>query len=495
MKYPLRQLSHKALGYALGTAIIFSAIFYFGWKSDQQQLKHARIQTVESASDLLTELIQEMVNENLQMLLNHTRRVEHSKGDYFNQFSFETDLVLSVKDAITFIEWIDGDGVIRLIEPLEENREAIGLNILNLPYREPDWRQMKRDSTINFTPWTILVQGRGAFLVDVPIYYENEFHGSLTAGMDFTNELKSIMAGREIFHLQIWDDNGYRFFDYGEPASDAGHDLRVDRTLTFDDGSGLEWLMRLTVNDNLYSERAILMSQLGLTFRILFAGIFGALIYFMATTIRKSRDNAKALKEKEVLISEIHHRVKNNLAVISSLIEMQTLEVESEDTLQILKKTQNRIHSIAGVHELLYQSESLSDIPFESYLEKLLNHHFSVYKQAGDEISYTILCDEKKLNINQAIPLGMLLSELITNSFKHAFKHERRGEIIIDIREEAGWLTVIYTDNGIGFDTQKLMKGEKMGSVIIQTLISQLEAEVEMTSDNGFRMQLRFEQE
>jgi two-component sensor histidine kinase/sensor domain CHASE-containing protein len=489
----LSQLSKKAFGYALATALIFSAVFYFSWREDQKQLRNAQIQTVESASDLLVELIQEMVNENVQMLYNHKVRVEQSRGEYFTNFEFETSLLLSVKDALTFIEWIDGEGVIRLIEPLEENYEAIGLNILNLPYREPDWREMKRDSSVNFTPWTVLVQGRGAFLVDVPIYYDGEFHGSLTAGMDFTSDLNAIMAGRDIFHLQLWDNNGYRFYHFGEPASDRDSDLRVDRTLRFMGGSDVEWLMRLSVNDQFYSDRATLMSQLGLTFRILFAGLFGALIYFVAKTVQKSREQQKSLREKEVLISEIHHRVKNNLAVISSLIDMQTIDEKNEEIVEVLKKTQNRIHSIAGVHELLYQSESLSDIPFGIYLEKLMKRHFEVYYDSNERITYSIDCTYDMLNINQAVPLGMLLSELITNSFKHAFEPGKPGHIDIVIREEEGLICVRYSDNGCGFEEQMFLDGAGMGSTIIKTLISQLEARYDMNSGNGFSMELKFQ--
>jgi len=491
----LQKFSTKGLVSALSVSLGLVLIFYFGWRVDQNQIREARTQTVESTASLLTELIEETVNENILLLANHKSRVEFSKELYFENFEFETNLLLNVKPAFTFFEWIDKDGVVQLIEPYEENREAIGLNILELDYRRDDWIEMKRDSTINMTPWTNLVQSGSAFLVDAPLYYNNEFQGSLTVGMDFTDDFNDIMAGRDMFNVEIRDENNRIFYEYSKNNSLSNGQFKSTQKLNFISGSSNSWTLTLSLDEDYFSSGILASSQISLFFRMLIALLFGSAIYFMLAAYRANKRNVEALKEKEVLISEIHHRVKNNLAVISSLIDLQRLETNDEYVIDILQKTQNRIHSIAGVHELLYNSDDLSSIPFRQYLSNLINRHLDVYVEDKKNIDIKIDSSVETLSINQALPLGVLFSELVTNSFKHAFKDKSKGEIHIKITSDNEYVHVHYSDNGPGFNREDFEKGKGLGITIIKALIGQLHADYELASEKGFNLKLSFKRD
>jgi len=491
----LQKISKKGLISALSVTLGLILIFYFGWRSDQNQIREARTQTVESTASLLSELIEETVNENLLLLSNHKSRVEFTKGLYFENFEFETNLLLTVKPAFTFFEWIDQDGVIRLIEPYEGNQEAIGLDILELDYRRDDWLEMKRDSSINMTPWTNLVQAGSAFLIDAPVYYNNKFQGSLTVGMDFSDDFDDIMAGRDMFNVVIRDENDRVFYEYSKNNSMGDEQFTSTQKLNFISGSSNKWTLTLSLDEEYYSSGILASGQLSLFFRMLIALLFGSAIYFMLSAYRANKRNVEALKEKEVLISEIHHRVKNNLAVISSLIDLQRLETDDEYVIDILQKTQNRIHSIAGVHELLYNSDDLSSIPFRQYLSNLINRHLDVYVEDKKKIDINIDSSVETLSINQALPLGVLISELVTNSFKHAFKDRSEGEILLKVTSDKENVHVLYSDNGPGFNKDDFEKGKGLGITIIKALIGQLHADYVLKSEEGFNLKFSFKRD
>jgi PAS domain S-box-containing protein len=199
-----------------------------------------------------------------------------------------------------------------------------------------------------------------------------------------------------------------------------------------------------------------------------------------------------SIAEKEVLLSEVHHRVKNNLAIITGLIELQKAGIVDEGLNVILKETQNRIYSIATVHELLYNTDSFVQVSFEEYGKKLISRIREMFTSSDQKVDVIHRIETKEININQAIPLGLLLNELITNSCKHAFVEREKGTIHIKVTENDGIVEVEYRDDGIGFDLQKFEESNTLGVTLIKTLIEQLDAEYEINANNGFRLKFRF---
>ncbi|MDX1637579.1 MAG: histidine kinase dimerization/phosphoacceptor domain -containing protein [Balneolaceae bacterium] len=204
----------------------------------------------------------------------------------------------------------------------------------------------------------------------------------------------------------------------------------------------------------------------------------------------------KSLKEKEILLAEIHHRVKNNLAVISGMLQMQIWETENEAAETALRDSQLRVQSIALVHEKLYQSENLSYIEFDKYIRDLLQAIGSTYMNDEREISITTELDTIALNINQAIPCSLLINELVVNAYKHAFTPDGEGQISIEMKKENGHICVNVRDNGSGFPEEFADdSSESLGMSIINTLSKQLNADIRIFNNRGANVRFRFKPE
>ncbi len=200
----------------------------------------------------------------------------------------------------------------------------------------------------------------------------------------------------------------------------------------------------------------------------------------------------KALREKEVLLQEVHHRVKNNLAIISGLLELQIMKEGQTKDVSLLIEARNRIHSIAMVHEQLYQDMDFSHIHPANYYEKLLTKLGSNALSGGEEIEYDLRFDIDRISINRAVPLGLLINELFTNSIKHAFNSKQQNKVTLHFYEENGRIKVIYADNGPGFEVDKIRNKNTIGWQLIETLLLQLDSEYELNTDGEFSLEFTF---
>ncbi len=184
---------------------------------------------------------------------------------------------------------------------------------------------------------------------------------------------------------------------------------------------------------------------------------------------------SESLREKEVLLAEIHHRVKNNLAVISGLLQMQMWESENKNAKSALQQSHLRVQSIALVHEKLYQSESLSYIQFDRYLQDLLQTIADIYISGKSDIDINSNLNELTLNVNQAIPCALLINELVINAFKYAFEDTDEGMINVEVQKDEQQVLVRVSDNGRGFaESDKLNDGPSLGLTLVDTLAEQL---------------------
>jgi two-component sensor histidine kinase len=205
---------------------------------------------------------------------------------------------------------------------------------------------------------------------------------------------------------------------------------------------------------------------------------------------------SKTLKEKEILLSEIHHRVKNNLAVVSGLIELQNFYVRDEKASAILKESRNRIKSIAVLHEKFYESKSLEKIEIRSYVDELIYFIKLSFSNRQSAIKIHTQIDDIELSMNKALPFSLLLNELITNSYKHAFKDINTGTIFISFANRENKLILNFSDNGSGFDTTNISKENTLGMNLIDAFSAQLKAQTSWQSkkNEGTEFILEFEQ-
>ncbi|MBT3225912.1 MAG: response regulator [Deltaproteobacteria bacterium] len=206
-------------------------------------------------------------------------------------------------------------------------------------------------------------------------------------------------------------------------------------------------------------------------------------------------DQIKAsLKEKEILLHEIHHRVKNNMQVINSLLKMQANNIEDNQVKEILKESQNRVYAMSAVHETLHGSEKLSEINLKTYLSKITTSIFQTYFTDHRKVNLNSKIDDLPISINQAYPLGLITNELISNSLKYAFPDEREGEISVSVNKLNQGLELTVMDDGVGipnaFDWNK---SNTLGLKLVRTLVeNQLDGSIELDNQNGTKITIKF---
>ena len=205
------------------------------------------------------------------------------------------------------------------------------------------------------------------------------------------------------------------------------------------------------------------------------------------------KEIVESLKEKEVLLKEIHHRVKNNLQVISSILNLQSSFVKDEKTLEILDESRNRIRSMAIIHENLYRTTNFSSIDFSSYLQNLCINLISSYHVYSGVVEFKDEMEKVDLVLDQAIPCGLLVNELITNSIKYAFPTKQAGEITVGLVEKEDVIYLRIEDNGIGLPKDfDMMKTDTLGLQLVSTLVEQLDGEITVGNHQGTKYLITF---
>ncbi len=193
----------------------------------------------------------------------------------------------------------------------------------------------------------------------------------------------------------------------------------------------------------------------------------------------------QSLKEKEILLKEIHHRVKNNLQIITSMLSLQISKTNSEDSKFILNEAKQRIASIALTHQMLYQKGNFSSLQLNDFISKLILQIESTISQNNVSITLNIQPNNTSVNIDTAIPLGLIVNEILTNCFKHAFPNNRSGNIVVTLVKELNKTVLTISDNGIGFNVENTLQNKSLGLELIEILSDQLSASLKTINDNG----------
>ncbi|MBD3413252.1 MAG: hypothetical protein GF421_02335 [Candidatus Aminicenantes bacterium] len=217
--------------------------------------------------------------------------------------------------------------------------------------------------------------------------------------------------------------------------------------------------------------------------------------------LQKQGQITKSLKEKEILLKEIHHRVKNNMQIISSLLNLQAKTIKDQSIQQKFYQCRSRIKAMALVHDRLYRSSSLEKINFSDYIETLAVHLMSIHESSKRDIKLDLDLDELYLDIKQSIPLGLITNELISNSFKHAFPEQslfndissQQKKVHVALKKKNKTAELLVRDNGIGLPenyTKKLK--DSLGMNLVHDLVSQLRGEMKMDIEEGTAVKIHF---
>ncbi len=208
---------------------------------------------------------------------------------------------------------------------------------------------------------------------------------------------------------------------------------------------------------------------------------------------RENQELRRAVERKDTLLREVHHRVKNNLQVISSLLGLHASAAEDEVVRSRLRETQDRVNTIAIIHETLYQSEDLAQVNLPLYIDRLVGYLRSVYAEHVRQVEVTVEVRVGCLDMESAVPCGLILSELVANCFKHAFPDGRRGKILIRVsRQQPGEINLVVADTGVGIaDEYRHGRSGSLGLRLVHRLVRQLGGSIEVHVGEGTKFLIR----
>ncbi|ESU18630.1 hypothetical protein FCR2A7T_29300 [Flavobacterium cauense R2A-7] len=313
-------------------------------------------------------------------------------------------------------------------------------------------------------------------------------------------------AKAELLKFQNNKDEAYAYYEKAFRLSDSINSVKQRLLL-----AGNDILYQLEQKDNVIEKQQsdIDRKEKGILYIVAMALgiILITTLYYLRNSRKKRKEieqknnliSAKndtikeSLAEKEMLLKEIHHRVKNNLQIISGILELQNLNISDENAKIILKEGQARIQSIALIHKTLYQSENFSKVPFQSYLTELVQAIQDTYRNAQLKIDTIINANAIELSINTAIPLSLIINEIVTNCFKHAFIGRNHGTITINLSKEDAIYKLTIHDNGNGLPADFNPKTlHSIGFDLIQGLSRQLEGTFDWKNENGTTITIIF---
>lgn len=355
---------------------------------------------------------------------------------------------------------------------------------------------------------------------------DNKIHGVFGIDLDITTQVlrKKEFEEKEqqlskilsVIPVGIYQNDAEGNLIYGNSKSEeiVGH--------TVEDSIGDEWVKQMHPEDRerifeafqtavktrtLFSEEYRFIRKDGKTVHVLsqaeplfdnddnFNGMIG-FISDISERIDYEHKLQQSIVERELLLSEIHHRVKNNLAIISGLIDLQRFSIEDEKVDEKLMNTRSRIMSISSVHKLLYESKNFVDISLKNLVKRLSEENQYTFESEFLQVDVNIKVDEIFLNANQAVPFGLIVNELLTNTFKHGFDGKYSGKIDISLKLKGDIIEFRYKDDGDGFEGDydiDSLPQVSLGFLLIYNLSVQLSGEnLRIYSNNGFNYQMDF---
>lgn len=212
----------------------------------------------------------------------------------------------------------------------------------------------------------------------------------------------------------------------------------------------------------------------------------GGIAFEVTAMIETQEKLEQSLNEKNVLLREIHHRVKNNLQIITSLLNLQARQIKDKELSKFFTESQNRIRTMALIHEKLYQSTDLAYIDFGDYARGICNHLYKSYIIDPSKIKLNLQAENMLIDIEHAVPLGLILTELVANSVKYAFKDREEGNINISLRYDGEWLVMVIHDDGVGLPAGfTLNESKSLGLQLVASLVEQVRGDIEYESKNG----------
>ena len=260
--------------------------------------------------------------------------------------------------------------------------------------------------------------------------------------------------------------------------------------------------IQLLNSQNKLKDVEISKSQRNILFALIGLGLLGLISFLLYNSLRnkkktqlelleKNNQISEALADKELLLKEIHHRVKNNLQVVSSLLGLQSEYIKDESALSAINEGRNRVRSMSLIHQNLYKEHNLKGISMKSYLDKLISGLFDTYNINEEKIKLSLTIQDIDLDVDTVVPLGLITNELVSNALKHAFKVKKEGTISVSLQENGDVLELIVSDNGDGLGKQNINEDiASFGYQMIYAFKDKMNADLDISDVHGTSVKL-----
>ena len=472
---------------SISTSLILIALSLFIFFSAKSELDKEYNDQVKTMGELTIKSFKETVFNNITYLENLKERIVESNGNYFKYWKNDARRIIDQNPALKFIEHIDSDGIIKEIVPFKPNEKALNIDLKKISYRYPEWKKHSNNNTTNITNWIKLTQGGYVFLVDVPIYYNGKFHGTITAGMDFEDPFNSISTNLDEHSVTIQDGQGTVFYSYNTiKPENQSNAIAFKSVVTVDTLDKNNWNFNFLYYQNQGFKDRQFVQRVTLVFGIILSFLIGLLVLFYLNVnekakelslanknltqlnkqIRKEKEKAtKASKAKTQFLSNMSHEIRtplNAILGIADVIHINDMSEENKNYVTLLRNSSKSLLALVndildidkiemGKTELIesyFQPKNTLQKIVKTYKHEILNKDLKFIVNFPDEPSPMVVGDHSKT------------IQIFTNLLNNAVKFTNSGSIQVDYYEEviddALYFQFTIKDTGIGISKDKI---------------------------------------
>ncbi|WNH11246.1 response regulator [Thalassobellus suaedae] len=467
------------------TVLIVITVYNKALHINNKLIKENVLQT----GHLISKEFKNIIKTDIARLQNLKSRIEFTNGLYLDHWEKDARMLLEQNSSFKFLEWIDSTMVIKKIMPLIGNENAIGLDISKIEYRKDEWIKHTKDSLANITQWAKLTQGGYAFLVDIPVYFQNNFQGTITGGMDFKENFNKLTASLENqYSIELWDHKKVLFYDLNKNNKlKTKHNFIFEDRILVDHLDNHKWLLKISPSNDLLIYQAQIITHIALIVALILCFLISSLIYFYIRAkegskqtlesnfellktnekLNKARNKAeKASLAKTEFLSNMSHEIRTPLHAILGFIELlksSRLDKTDKEYLILMEKSSSNLLNI--VNDIL-------DIEkIESGKIELAEVHFNPSKTIKDliEVNQFIFLRKNlylKANFNNSRSMSVIgdkskLIQIVNNIIKNGLKFTDTGGVTLTynetiVHENQLRVTISIQDTGIGIHEDRI---------------------------------------
>ncbi len=473
----------------LASFIITSLLAISVWNEALYTNNQLIEENVLQTGHLISKEFKNIIKSDIARLQNLKNRIEFTNGMYFEHWEKDASMLLEQNSSFQFLEWIDSTMIVRKITPLIGNENALNLDISKIEYRRDEWIKHSKNNLVNITPWAKLTQGGHAFLVDIPVYFQNNFQGTITGGMDFKKNFNKLTTSLENqYSIELWDHKKTLFYNLNQ-----NNKLKTGKNFVFEDYFLIDsldnhkWLLKVTPSNDLLIYQAQIITHIALIAALILCLLISFLIYFyirtkenakqaLASNIKllktnKKLNNARNRAEKASLaktefLSNMSHEIRTPLHAIIGFIELlksSTLNKTDKEYLSLMEKASNNllniVNDILDIEKIESGKIELTEVNFNpsKKIQELIDVNQFIFLQKNlylkanfmNTHSMNVIGDENKL------------IQIVHNIIKNGLKFTESGGVTLTYNETIVQknqlrITISIKDTGIGIHQDSL---------------------------------------